>query len=136
MRAVTFWFFFANFEIRATHREDHPHAYAAQWTVSRTPNITEGGNFYFAHYGVRVQQAPNTLTVWKPSEPHGTSLPAIDPRAKGTPVFCQRAIAFVTSDRMALAWKEYQADRKSAEDALKMAEEGGEEGDGHGALYK
>ncbi|KJA15358.1 hypothetical protein HYPSUDRAFT_116152, partial [Hypholoma sublateritium FD-334 SS-4] len=92
---------------RATHCEDHPHVYAAQWTVSRMPNIAEGGNFYFARYGVHVQQAQNTLIVWKPSEPHGTSLPDINPR-KDDNLFCQRALAFVTSDKMAQVWEEYQ----------------------------
>ncbi|KJA24740.1 hypothetical protein HYPSUDRAFT_102519, partial [Hypholoma sublateritium FD-334 SS-4] len=64
---------------RAIHREEHPHVYTAQWTVSKTPNIAEGGHFYFACYGVRVQLAPNTLIVWRPSEPHVTSLPNIEP---------------------------------------------------------
>lgn len=117
------------FVFRATHREPHPHKYAASWTISRTPDTPDGCHFYFARYGIRVQQAPNTLIIWIPNEAHGTSLPDVSPD-DDKPEFYQRGLAFVTSVRMAGAWKAFQANQKSAEDALEMAE-GGEEHEHH-----
>lgn len=93
-----------------------------------------GCNFYFSRYGVRVQQAPNTLIVWKPNEAHGTSLPNVDPDDEpddDSPGFCQRVLAFVTSDAMVGAWKAYQAGRESADAALQLAE-----ADDDGALFE
>ena len=46
---------------------------------SRTDTATEdpvssGGNFFFADYGVRVQNAKDTGISWEPQKAHGTSL--------------------------------------------------------------
>ena len=106
---------------RATHREAHPHKYAASWTVSRTEGYPDGCHFFLARFGVRIRQAPNTLIVWLPNEAHGTSLPDAHPDDPNPP-FVQRGLAFVTSVRIAGAWKEYQSNQKTAEQAQKMAE--------------
>lgn len=105
---------------RATHREAHPHKYAASWTISRTEGYPDGCHFFLARYGVRIQQAANTLIVWIPDEAHGTSLPNAHP-SDPNPSFVQRGLAFVTSVRIAGAWKEFQANQKTAEQAQEMA---------------
>ena len=79
-----------------------------------------------ARFGVRIQQAPNTLIVWIPSDAHGTSLPDVHPD-EVTPAFYQRGLAFVTSVRIAGAWKEFQANQKTADEAAQMVEEAGED---------
>lgn len=84
---------------------------------------------------MRVRQAPNTLIVWRPTDAHGSSLPDVDPHDEN-PHFCQRNLAFVTSERIAKAWEEYQKDRKSAEEASEMAEAGSDDDDDHGMLYE
>ena len=75
----------------AVHHEAHPHKYAASWTVSRTPGNAQGCHFFLARYGVRIQQAPNTLIVWIPSNAHGTSLPDVHPD-EVAPTFYQRGL--------------------------------------------
>jgi hypothetical protein len=53
-----------------------------------------------------VQGAANTLVAWIPSEPHGTSLQDVDP-SDSNPAFCQRGLAFVTSNRLPSVWQKY-----------------------------
>lgn len=119
----------------AIHREAHPHRFAVSWTISRSPGNKHGCHFYFAHYGIRVHQAPNTLIVWVPSEAHGTSLPDVHPD-ETTPTFYQRGLAFVTSVRIAGAWKEFQANQKTADEAAEMVEEGDGGDDDKYEFYK
>lgn len=79
------------------------------WTTYRTPNSPTGCHFYIAKYGIRIQQASNTLIVWKPGEAHGTSLPDAGPTKETDTKFRQRAIAFVTSKRLEQAWRKLQS---------------------------
>ena len=86
-----------------------------------------GCNFYYNAWGIRVQQAPNTLFIFIPKLDHAISLPPVGPFA-GFSAFCQRALAFVTSPRLGTAW----------EKGSKL-ENGGIGADGlvdHGAIYK
>ena len=83
--------------------------------------MPDGCHFFLARYGVRIQQAANTLIVWVPDDARGTSLPMAGPYDE-EPEFHQRGLAFVTSVRIAGAWKEYQSNQKTAEQAQKMAE--------------
>lgn len=92
------------------------------WTTHHNPNVPAGCNFYLSKYGVRIQQASNTLIVWRPEEEHGTSLPNFDPKISD-PSFCQRAIAFVTSNRLPSAWKKLQSGLLTMEEVSKLAVE-------------
>ena len=73
------------------------------WTIRRTPNMWAGCHFYIAGYGIRIQQASNTLIAWQPGDEHGSSLPDCDP-SEISPKFCQQGVAFVTSNRLESAW--------------------------------
>ncbi|GLB37799.1 hypothetical protein LshimejAT787_0408500 [Lyophyllum shimeji] len=105
---------------RAPHTEGQPHKYGVSWTLTRTGGAEWGGHFYLAKYGIRVQGAPNTVVVWLPGEAHGTSLQDIHPDDCNPP-FCQRGLAFVTSNRLVGVWEKYlagQVSMKDVEEAL------------------
>lgn len=91
---------------RAIHKEKQPHTWAASWTLSRSGGAEYGCHFYLARYGIRIQAAANTLIVWIPEEEHGTSVPDLDPY-DANPAFCQRGLAFVTSNRLPGIWRKY-----------------------------
>ncbi|KAG6836575.1 hypothetical protein H0H93_006531 [Arthromyces matolae] len=119
-------------QIRAMHRERHPHKWAVSWTMYRTPAAT-GSDFFLANLGIRIQQASNTAIGWQPACSHGTSLPDCRPD-EDDPTFRQIGVAFVTSNRLAGAWKKYQAGLITREEAEKevieeMDEAMGPEGD-------
>lgn len=104
--------------------EHQPHTFAVSWTTSRemvpgVPHVENGGNFFIASHGIRIQQAANTLIVWRPSLYHATSLPLQRPKKHNTP-FSQRGVAFVTSNRLPLAWEKYRSKEitKEAAEAL------------------
>ncbi|TFK58658.1 hypothetical protein BDN72DRAFT_739086, partial [Pluteus cervinus] len=67
--------FAANYS-RAIHYEDHPHKFAASWTLTHTkrPGVGPGGNFYFSEYGIKVVHVPDGLIAWIPRQYHGTSI--------------------------------------------------------------
>ncbi|KJA15089.1 hypothetical protein HYPSUDRAFT_109030, partial [Hypholoma sublateritium FD-334 SS-4] len=105
---------------RPIHYETQPHAFAVMWTTHRTPNTPDGCHFYLARYGIRIQQASNTLIVWRPEEEHGSSLPDVSPK-ESNPVFCQRGVAFVTSNRLESAWRKFQSGLFTRQEAAEFA---------------
>ena len=90
------------------------------WTIRRTPNIPTGCHFYLSAYGVRIQQASNTLIAWKPEDEHGSSLPNFHP-TETDPTFRQQGVAFVTSNRLATAWRNLQDGSFTRQQATKFA---------------
>ncbi|KAG6820060.1 hypothetical protein H0H93_005900 [Arthromyces matolae] len=106
---------------RAIHREHHPHKWAVSWTLYRTPKSI-GSDFFLADKGIRIRQASNTAIGWSPPLDHGTSLPDCDP-TDADPVFRQLGVAFVTSNRLAGAWRKYQLGLISREEAEKEVAE-------------
>jgi hypothetical protein len=106
------------------HNEPQPHEYAISWTTrrqvdARFPDVLNGGNFFLASHGVRIQAASNSLIVWRPRLIHGTSLTYQNPDLSkpSTTDFFQQGLAFVTSRRLPGAWEKYQAKKLSQEDA-------------------
>ncbi len=71
------------------------------------PHVQNGGNFFLASHGVRIQAAANSLIIWRPALWHGTSLSYQDPKKPSTE-FAQRGLAFVTSSRLPSAWERYR----------------------------
>jgi hypothetical protein len=100
---------------RPIHFERQPHKYAFSWTTTRTlgTDISAGGHFYLAKYGIRVRSAPNTLVVWMPEEDHGTGLPNITPHEVQTG-FYQAGMSIVTSAHISSSWKKYVEQNKDA----------------------
>jgi hypothetical protein len=92
--------------LRHIHFEYQPHRYAMAWTTDRTAGSEAGGHFFHAAYGVRIQGAANTLTIWEPRSHHGTSLQNVDPLDK-SPSFHQTGMSIVTSNTIKSAWKKY-----------------------------
>ena len=76
-----------------------------------------GGNFFLSRWGIRILQAPDTVVVWMPESPHGTSLQRLDPRGK-RPEFLQTGLALVTSPRITNVWSKYEAGKIGLEAAL------------------
>ncbi|KAJ3551362.1 hypothetical protein NP233_g13095 [Leucocoprinus birnbaumii] len=106
---------------RYTHREHQPHKYSVSWTTTREivpsiPDALNGGHFFLASHGIRIQAAANTMMIWQPKMWHGTSLPHQHP-TEPTTEFCQRGLAFVTSSRLPRAWELYCANKLSQEAA-------------------
>lgn len=100
------------------HTEPQPHTFGVAWTTSRTTDplatsLDNGGHFFLASHGIRIQSSPNSLLIWRPGILHGTSLPLQDPRGPST-LFCQRGLAFVTSSRLPEAWQLYEVDKQAA----------------------
>ncbi|TFK60762.1 hypothetical protein BDN72DRAFT_778991, partial [Pluteus cervinus] len=107
---------------RAVHYENQPHDYSISWTLARSDPPTAGGNFFISQYGIRVEQAPNTVVVWMPKQPHGTSLQHLDPFDKEPP-FLQTGLAFVTSPRILKVWDDFEHKRITKEEALNLLDE-------------
>jgi hypothetical protein len=76
------------------------------WTTNRNRGSEAGGHFFHAAYGVRIQGAANTLTIWEPRTHHGTSLQDVDPLDKSPP-FRQTGMSIVTSNKIKSAWNKY-----------------------------
>ncbi|KAF8340075.1 hypothetical protein F5887DRAFT_919603 [Amanita rubescens] len=103
---------------RAMHTDKQPHEWAISWNTSRLfPDAEHGGNFFFGAYGIRVQNAPNTLIAWKPGKYHGTSLQKVKPTLKATD-FRQTGLAIVTSNRLPAAWKKFLNNEMSKEEVV------------------
>lgn len=85
-----------------------------------------------ALYGVRAQQAKNTMIVWRSKDWHGTSLHPIsgvdDPN---NPRYCQRGMSFVTSTRLPTVWKRYKEAREGYGEEEAARELFGNMEDGH-----
>ncbi|KAF5380244.1 hypothetical protein D9757_008252 [Collybiopsis confluens] len=71
---------------RVVHREKQPHRYAFSWTTYRAPpvirnlrgkatKVQQGGHFYLASHGIRVESSSNYLAVWDPNLEEGSSNP-------------------------------------------------------------
>lgn len=60
-----------------------------------------------SQWGIRILQAPNTVIVWMPATPHGTSLQRLNPLAR-KPKFLQTGLAIITSPRIAKVWSDYE----------------------------
>ncbi|KAF9038894.1 hypothetical protein BDP27DRAFT_1166384, partial [Rhodocollybia butyracea] len=87
--------------IRAIHKENQPHKWSVSWTTFRDNSRKEvGGHFYVAEYGIRIQAASNKAVFWKPGDWHRTSLPMLEPDAKGDGPLLQSGLAIVTSPRL------------------------------------
>ncbi len=95
------------------------------WTIQRTANMPAGCHFYLAGYGIRIQQASNSLIAWQPKDEHGSSLPDCNP-AEMDPNFCQRGVAFVTSNRLGSAWEKLHSGLFTKQQAGEFALEDGE----------
>lgn len=120
MRRITWLVRLLLNQFRAIHHEKQPHKFAVSLTTERSHGDEAGGHFYIAKYGIRIRGAPNTLVVWIPSEPHGTSLQDFSPLDKD-PTFSQRGLAFVTSPRLKSVWEKYKKklmDRAKALESL------------------
>ncbi|KAG6836744.1 hypothetical protein H0H93_003968 [Arthromyces matolae] len=92
----------------------------------------KGADFLMANIGVRIRQASNTAIGWRPNCNHGTSLPNCNPQDEN-PDFEQTGLAFVTSNRLASAWRKYQAgviSREEAEREAAVEETAEDDGDG------
>ncbi|TFK60425.1 hypothetical protein BDN72DRAFT_779438, partial [Pluteus cervinus] len=116
---------FAGNYSRAIHYENQPHKYSMGWCLSKEHAPARGGNFYLANYGIRVEQAANTVIVWRPNEWHGTSLHEAE--------FCERpeewvsvGLCIVTSSRIRSAWEKFQRHTISREELIRRMEKGDE----------
>lgn len=89
---------------RAVHKDEQPHEWAISWNTDRSyPDASFGGNFFFADYGIWVQNAQN---AWKPGKWHSTGLQKVDPRLPATE-FQHIGLALVSSNQLPAAWKKY-----------------------------
>ncbi|KAJ3554188.1 hypothetical protein NP233_g12477 [Leucocoprinus birnbaumii] len=110
---------------RYVHYERQPHKYSVSWTTARSlepsaSDLDNGGHFFIASHGIRIQAAANTMIIWKPELWHGTSLSLQDPKSLITG-YRQRGLAFVTSSRLPKAWARYstgQLTKEAAEEWL------------------
>ncbi|KAJ9604126.1 hypothetical protein H2200_011649 [Cladophialophora chaetospira] len=59
---------------RFTHNETGANEYALALTTEATADPSTGGNFYVAQYGILCEAEPNTVTIWRVRDKHGTSL--------------------------------------------------------------
>jgi hypothetical protein len=76
------------------------------WTTYRSKGSKAGGHFFSSAYGIRVQGAANSMTIWEPEKHHGTSLQDVDPLDE-SPTFIQTGMSIVTSNRIRSVWEEY-----------------------------
>ncbi|KAJ3560620.1 hypothetical protein NP233_g10715 [Leucocoprinus birnbaumii] len=109
---------------RHVHREPRqPHPYAISWSTSRQidPSLSpldNGGHFFIASHGIRIQGAPNTMTAWLPELWHCTSLHAGQPDpALPLEEYCSRGLAIVTAEHFTKVFREYQKGKVSLEQA-------------------
>ncbi|KXN82209.1 hypothetical protein AN958_02924 [Leucoagaricus sp. SymC.cos] len=106
---------------RFIHREAQPHEFSTSWTTSRfnntgLPDNQLGGNFFIAPYGIRIQSTANTMICWRSREWHGTSLHTVcGVDSRGSPLYHQRGISFVTSNHIPKVWRSYDKGSLSEE---------------------
>ncbi|KAF5341339.1 hypothetical protein D9757_015476 [Collybiopsis confluens] len=122
---------------RVVHREKQPHRYAFSWTTYRAPpvirnlrgkatKVQQGGHFYLASHGIRVESSSNYLAVWDPNLYHATSLQSIPYSEKRGPLI-QSGLAIVTSPRLPGVFKKFLEEKISEEELSKACR--GEEDD-------
>lgn len=105
---------------RPIHFEYQPHKFGIAWTVARTLGQQEGGHFYLAQYGIRVEMTADTAYAWNPEDAHGTSLQNSTPSARPGAIpqqSNQAGIAFVTSNRLTGVWEKYERNLVTAAQA-------------------
>lgn len=103
-----------------------PHEYAISLTLKRSLKNHQGGHFYLASYGLKVESAEDTVIVWRPKDWHGTSLQEYPPSSQKISEFNQTGLAFVMSNRLSTVWKKYADScitREEAEKELMSPEE-------------
>lgn len=88
------------------HFEHQPYPYAVQWVLGRSHAADQGGHFYIGSYVVKVILAPDTLTLRRPSDIHGTGLANYSP-SDSSPGFQQLGITFVTPPRLSAVYQRY-----------------------------
>ncbi|KAK8848764.1 hypothetical protein PGQ11_015244 [Apiospora arundinis] len=59
---------------RFTHKENNGNRFFIACTTEAPADPTKGGNFYNASYGIMLKAATNTVTSWRPTDYHGTTL--------------------------------------------------------------
>ena len=111
---------------RSMHKERQPHKYAIAWTVRRDHPPEAGGHFYIGTYKMRIQAAPNTLVVWRPTDVHGTSLQDLDPKEEN-PQFLQTGLAIVTPSRLPAVWKKFCKGELKYQEMIKILAEAAED---------
>ncbi|EMD35258.1 hypothetical protein CERSUDRAFT_53909 [Gelatoporia subvermispora B] len=89
---------FAQNYSRAIHSEKQPHELAASWTTYRSGGQAAGAHFVLEKYRIKVEEAANTLVVWRPQDKHGTTLPEIHPN--DDELTLQLGLAIVTSSQL------------------------------------
>jgi len=65
----------------------------------------EGGHFYNADYGVRIQGGPDTVVAWDPEHWHGTSLKIIHQQLQVISTLNQTGLSIFTPERLPGIWK-------------------------------
>ncbi|KAJ3572583.1 hypothetical protein NP233_g2995 [Leucocoprinus birnbaumii] len=88
-------------------------------------NVDNGGHFFIASHGIRIQAAANTMTAWLPNLWHCMSLHAGEPDPT-MPIegYCSRGLAIVTSQHPKV-FRAYKEGRLSHQDALGSLMAGG-----------
>jgi hypothetical protein len=84
---------------RFCHREKNAHKWCVAWNTYRSHDAGHGANFFVADYGIKVENAPNTVFAWQGTILHGTSLPNVRPGDLGTD-FRQCGLAFAMSRQL------------------------------------
>lgn len=115
---------------RYTHSETNGNTWMLAITT-QAPPIAEGGDFYVASYGVLMKAATNTLSSWRPTDDHGTTLYALSPeselnREMHASGVCNRGFALEMIKRMkgpAIPQEEFLGGKKQAEEKKKRARE-------------
>jgi len=111
---------------RAIHKEVAPHKYSLFWTTDRTLEEDEGGHFFIADYGIRIQGAKNTMVAWQTKMFHGTSLAKLESidsdRGRG-----QVGLSIVSPSRLPNLWQRYMDKKIDEQDLMEELEVGEEE---------
>jgi len=103
-----------------------PHKYSLFWTTDRTLEEDEGGHFFIADYGIRIQGAKNTMVAWQTKMFHGTSLAKLESidsdRGRG-----QVGLSIVSPSRLPNLWQRYMDKKIDEQDLMEELEVGEEE---------
>ncbi|KAI1264075.1 hypothetical protein F5Y18DRAFT_437221 [Xylariaceae sp. FL1019] len=59
---------------RHTHMEVNGNDWVLAYSANAPANPNKGGNFYVASYGIMLEPASNTISAWRPTDHHGTTL--------------------------------------------------------------
>lgn len=100
------------------------------WTTYRAFKPDDGGHFYIADYGIRIQGVTNSVIVWQPNHWHGTTLSAKGPDNQDLE-YRQSGLSIVTPNRLPGIWKKYVANEMTAMQAEEELENSEEETEGY-----